>query len=137
MPRELISGGTGPIFRRVWLIVGWILVLAVVYLSVAHVVVRPPGLGGDKLGHLIAYGALTFWFSQLDQGRGARAQIVLAFVALGVSLEFVQGRLPYRSYDEIDMLANTAGVALGWLASPPRTPNILLWLEALVHRRGR
>lgn len=114
---------------------GWGLVAAVVYLSVAHLAGPPPVPGGDKLGHLVAYGALTFWFAQLIQAKRARAQIMLAFVALGVSLEFVQGTLPYRSYDEMDMIANTAGVALGWLAAPPRTPNILRWLEVLVEDR--
>jgi hypothetical protein len=33
--------------------------------------------------------------------------------------------------DPVDMVANAVGVALGWLAAPPRTPNVL---DRLVRR---
>jgi glycopeptide antibiotics resistance protein len=36
---------------------------------------------------------------------------------MGIGLEFTQGWLGYRTYDPFDMLANTIGVALGWMAS--------------------
>ena len=36
---------------------------------------------------------------------------------MGIGLEFIQGWLGYRTYDPFDMLANTIGVALGWMAS--------------------
>jgi hypothetical protein len=32
------------------------------------------------------------------------------------------------------MLANTAGVALGWVAAPPRTPNVLDRLSRRIAR---
>ena len=72
----------------------------------------PPG--SDKVGHLAAYGALMFWFAQLY---ARRVPWAAGFVVLGVALEFAQGWTGYRSFDVNDMLANTAGVGLGWGAA--------------------
>jgi glycopeptide antibiotics resistance protein len=36
---------------------------------------------------------------------------------MGVGLEFVQGWLAYRTFDTMDMAANTIGVLLGWGAA--------------------
>lgn len=87
------------------------MVAAVVWLSLAP---SPPQVdieGGDKLGHLAAYGVLMFWFAQLYARRMPWAA---AFVAMGVVLEFLQGWLGYRSFEVPDMLANSGGVLLGW-----------------------
>jgi glycopeptide antibiotics resistance protein len=89
------------------------MVAAVVWLSVTP---APPKLDfaqSDKLGHLIAYGALMLWFAQLYLGR-TRLLYAAAFIAMGIGLEFVQGALGYRSFDVFDMFANSLGVLLGW-----------------------
>ena len=36
------------------------------------------------------------------------------FIAMGVGLEFIQGMTDYRTYDVLDMAANSIGVLLGW-----------------------
>jgi VanZ family protein len=36
---------------------------------------------------------------------------------MGVGLEFIQGWLGYRSYEVLDMVANTIGVLLGLAAA--------------------
>lgn len=72
---------------------------------------------GDKLGHLAAYGSLMFWFALLYPERALRWRYALGFVAMGIGLEFVQGGLAYRTFDVLDMLANTIGVLLGWAAA--------------------
>ena len=71
----------------------------------------PPSAGNDKVGHFVVYGVLMFWFAQLY---ARRLPCAAGFVALGVALEFVQGSLGYRSFELYDMLANSAGVLLGW-----------------------
>lgn len=103
--------------RALALGVGWLMVAAIVWLSLAP---SPPTLDvafGDKLGHLAAYGGLMFWFCQLHAARNARLGHAAAFVALGIGLEFAQGATGYRSFEVMDMAANTLGVVLGWGAA--------------------
>jgi VanZ family protein len=103
--------------RVLWLAVGWAMVAAIVVGSLMH---SPPSLGfeqGDKLEHLASYGLVMFWFCQLYAARRARIGYALGFVLLGVALEFVQGWLGYRNFEVADMLADAAGVALGWGAA--------------------
>ena len=69
---------------------------------------------GDKLGHFLSYGFLMLWFCVLYRRKRVRAFYALGFVALGVALEFMQGNLGYRTFDLLDMAANTAGVMAGW-----------------------
>lgn len=98
--------------RRLWLAVGWGGVGLVVYLSLTP---NPPDMaavGGDKGGHLAAYGTLMLWFAQALRAR-ARLQCAAALVLLGLALEGLQGLSATRSLDALDALANGAGVLLG------------------------
>ena len=91
--------------------------LAILWLSLTP---RPPPVDfecSDKVGHFMAYGGLMFWFCQLYDARQIRIGYAVAFVAMGIGLEFVQGALGYRTYDAFDMLANSLGVLLGWAAA--------------------
>ena len=109
--------------RAVWLVIGWSLVSGIIWLSLTP---SPPSVGieySDKLGHLVAYGALMYWFCQLYALRTARLGYAIGFAAMGVALEFIQGALGYRTFELADMLANTVGVLLGWAVALmlPRT----------------
>ncbi len=100
-------------YRRIWLLLGWGMVAAVVVLSLIPVEVDL-GEGRDKLAHLAAYGGLSFWFGMVFGGRGRQLGIAVAFAAMGVALEFLQGLTDYRSFEVADMVANTVGAGLGW-----------------------
>jgi VanZ family protein len=103
--------------RPICLIAGWGWAAAIVWLSLTP---SPPKLDfeqGDKLGHFVSYGALMFLFCMVYRNRNARLLHAAVFVLMGVALEFIQGWLGYRTYDPFDMLANTVGVALGWMAA--------------------
>jgi VanZ family protein len=102
--------------RRAGLALGWAMVAAVVYLSLTPAPPRIDLEGGDKLGHLFAYAALTYWFCQF-YFHGSRVLYALGFVAMGVALEFAQGATGYRNFEVADMAANTLGVAAGWGAA--------------------
>jgi VanZ family protein len=122
--------------RPAWLAVGWLLVAIVIYLSVTS---RPPEIPfdeGDKYGHMLAYGALMLWFAQLYD-RGERWIAMLALIALGVALEFVQRWTGYRTFDLWDMAADTAGVVIGLVLAPPRLPNFLRVIERLLRPRAK
>ena len=103
--------------RAALLAIGWGGAAAIVWLSLTP---APPKLDfehGDKLGHFLAYGVLMFWFCLLYLKTRVRILYAAGFIALGIGLEFIQGWLVYRTYDPLDMLANTIGVALGWMTS--------------------
>ena len=117
--------------RRLWLSLGWALVLCVVFLSLTPAPVQVPVTGGDKLGHLLAYGSMMIWFSNLHANLRSRVLLAIGFAAMGVALEFVQGWTGYRTFDIADMAANAAGVLAGWALAPPRAPNFLRYIETL------
>lgn len=121
-------------WRRAWTIIGVGLVLVVVVLSLAPRLPEPGVEHLDKLHHLVAYFVLMNWFAQLHAGFGARAGLGAGFAALGLILEWLQGLSGYRDASALDAMANTAGVALGWIAAPPRLPNLLDWVTAKARR---
>ncbi len=107
----------GPRWRRTWLTLGWAWAAAIVWLSLTP---SPPTLDfehSDKLGHFLAYGGLTFWFCQLYPRARTRACYAAGFIALGVGMEFLQDMTDYRTFEVLDMAANTIGVFLGWAAA--------------------
>ncbi|TMG75272.1 MAG: VanZ family protein [Betaproteobacteria bacterium] len=115
-------------YRRVWLLLGWGMVAAVIVLSLIPVEVDLGG-GRDKLAHFAAYGGLSFWFGMIFGGRGLQLGIAVAFAAMGVALEFLQGLTEYRSFEIADMVANTVGAGLGWCLVQTPLRNGLGWLE--------
>ena len=116
--------------RRLWIALGCFLIASIIYLSLATVAVEINVAEGDKLGHLLAYGALMAWWSQLYVATATRLELGLIFVALGAAMELAQGFTPSRSPEWLDLAADTAGVLLGWLAAPPRIPNLYARLAA-------
>jgi VanZ family protein len=101
----------------IWLLVGWVLVLAVCGGSV----VPGDSLGevgriNDKLLHAGSYFVLMVWFAGLYPRR-LHGVIALVLLSLGVALELVQDTLASRYFDPLDVVANAAGVLLGLLLS--------------------
>lgn len=101
----------------------------ILYLSLTP---TPPQIGienGDKLGHLAAYGLVMLWFAQPYTALRQRIWLAIGMVALGVALEYAQRATGYRTFEVADMVADALGVAIGWLAAPPRLPNLLSWTK--------
>src|SRR5688572_4816947 len=98
-------------WRSMWLSSAWLLVGVVVYLSLVRLDIDMPAEGGDKVGHVLAYATLSFWFMQVYVTSAARVRIAVMLVALGIVMEILQGFTGYRTYDYADMVANTIGVA--------------------------
>jgi len=112
-----------------WQAAGWLGVGLIVYLSLTP---APPQINienGDKLGHLAAYGLVTLWFAQHHTGLRQRIGLAIGMVALGIAMEYAQRATGYRSFEVADMVADAIGVAIGWLAAPPRLPNLLSWAK--------
>jgi len=117
-----------------WWGLGWALVALVIFFSLEPKPPEVPGDPGNWSGHLIAYGTLAGWFTRLLYARRSRLLALALLVSMGVVLEFLQGMTGYRTYDPLDMLANTCGVLLGLLLAPPRLPNGLPTVERWLRR---
>ena len=97
--------------HRLWWVLGWLMVALILFLSLMP---SPPKVGdiSDKWQHTFAYALMMSWFAQLTL-RHWRTAVLL--VVMGVGVEILQGWSGLRYYEEMDMVANTAGVLLGWL----------------------
>jgi VanZ family protein len=115
--------------RRLWAIVGWAMVAAVNVLSLTPTDLPDIGLSHlDKGLHAITYAILMLWFTQLH-ARRTWVRIALAFIAMGVALELLQGQTSYRSFSYADMGANTAGVLAAWRLALAGSSTVLTRLE--------
>ncbi|MDX8378549.1 MAG: VanZ family protein [Gallionella sp.] len=101
--------------HRVWLTVGGVLVVVIIYVSLMHNPPAPLTFNNvDKLEHALSYALLTLWFGQIYHLTRTRVLLMVSLVGLGVALEYVQGWSGYRNFDVMDMLADGVGVLLGW-----------------------
>ena len=120
-------------WRKLWLLIGWLLVASVTYLSLVPDPPTLPVSAGDKVGHVLAYGTLMLWFLQLNPP-SRWAVLAAALVTIGIVLELVQGLSAARSAELLDVLANTAGVLCGWLLGHTRAATALQALERTLTR---
>jgi VanZ family protein len=118
--------------RRVWRTVGVGLVILVIWLSLTPHPIEVPVEHGDTLGHVAAYATLMFWFAQLDSRHRIRLAYAIGFVLLGVALEFAQRLTDYRTFEVADMCADAVGVLFAWVASPPRGPDVIGFVERML-----
>jgi hypothetical protein len=119
-----------------WRAIGAALIAFVIYQSLNLEPLEVTVVPGNVGGHLLAYGTLMWWHSQLADRPGMRGLLAAGFVLMGVLLEIAQYFTGYRTLDPADAFANAAGVALGWLLAPPRGPAILRRFEQALGRRG-
>jgi VanZ family protein len=120
--------------RRLWTILGWGLVGAVLVSSLIPLDVDL-NEGKDKVAHLVAYASLVFWFGMLYRGMLQQLAMLVAFSALGVVIEFVQGMTGWRSFELADMAANAIGAALGWGLLQTPLGFALEWIERVWVRK--
>ena len=94
--------------------IGWCLVGVIWWLSLTP---QPPHVDfeqSDKVGHFLAYGGTMFWFCALYRHPRTRLAYAIAFIAMGVAIEYIQGWTGYRDFEVYDMVADALGVLLGW-----------------------
>lgn len=116
-----------------WLLIGWVGVGLIVYLSLTSTPIRTTLAYGDKLGHLIAYALLMAWFVQIYQKRAWLMLHAVLLVLMGASLEFLQ-EMHGRYFEYADMAANAIGVLLGSLVVMTPWRDILLRMERRLAR---
>ena len=112
-----------------WRALGYGLILLVIYLSLKPFPLDIPIENGDKLGHWMAYTTLMAWFAWLYPNLCTRLVYAAEFLVLGIALEFAQGFTEHRTFELSDIVADTVGIALGWIAALLPLPNLLVLTE--------
>ena len=119
--------------RRLLLAGGWLFAAAIVVLSLMP---APPDIDvphGDKLGHLLAYGLLMFWFCFLYRYRYTRLAYGIGWIALAVVI--FGGWHPLRGMLGALLYGITKAVASFLQQTFPEVPVVLLnsfqWLLML------
>lgn len=125
-------------FRPLWLSLGWLLVASVWYLSLTP---SPPQIDigidfFDKISHFTAYAVMMGWFMQLYQVRRTRMFYALGFIAMGVSIEFLQGMGSARMFEVADMLANGFGVFLAFVFIHKKLSKVLCYCEQIITKKN-
>lgn len=125
-------------FRRLWIALGALLVLLVIFLSLAPAESVPdlPYCDSDKVKHFLAYACMMLWFGQIYKRRGASLLIASGLVFLGILLEHIQGSTGYRTFEYEDMAANGIGVVSGLCLSRTRLGDLFFIFEGLFSGRG-
>lgn len=117
-------------YAALWYVIGALLLLAIIIGSLVPVP-RIDAAPNDKLVHFLIYFLLMAWFGQLQSRRW---WLVLGFVSLGLLLELIQGQTRYRTFEWLDVIANSAGVLAAWAVVMTPLGQILnridQWLQA-------
>lgn len=116
-------------YKLLWLSIGYLMVVFVIYSSLSTSDLVLDIKVSDKLMHVLGYFGLMGWFMQIYRGRRAGFLLAVVFIAMGVALEFLQDLGGVRYFEVADMFANTLGVLLAWALSYTPVAGILLWLE--------
>ncbi len=106
------------------------MVIAVIFLSLTASYPAYLVIGDDlKLNHVLAYAVLMFYFVQLVLGTRSPWFFAVLFVTMGIALEYLQVQTGYRHFSYYDMLADSAGVSVGFLASKTPLKNSVAYID--------
>jgi VanZ family protein len=122
-------------YFKLWQTIGWLLVAAVIYLTLTPSPPHIDVLTHDKLQHGLGYLCLMLWFGQLYKP-ARHLQLAVSLIFLGIVLEVLQGVSGLRQFEFLDMLANSVGVLIGWLLNRTLLGTLLLRLEQRLGATG-
>jgi VanZ family protein len=118
-------------FSKLWLTLGWLLVAAVIFLSLWPKPPQPLEFEqSDKLAHCIAYMVLMLWFANIYRQRPHHLRLSATFFVMGVGLELLQTFSEYRTFSYGDIIANGFGVFLGFFLAKTHLAAFLTTLDA-------
>ncbi len=95
--------------------------LIFIYITIIYFSVKSPSGTSisipymDKVGHFIAYFVLGFTICLSIQSNLIRGIFIFISLSLGITLEFIQSRLPYRDMSFMDGVTNVIGLFCGVL----------------------
>lgn len=120
-------------FRR-WCLVlwclGWVLVSVALLMPVPTAVPQ----GSDLVVHGLMFAGMALAAASFCRHALWLALPALFTLGAGIGLEWAQGLVPYRTFDQLDAVANAAGAALGYLVA---VLLLLLWSRGPSAALGR
>ena len=107
-------------YRKLWLGLGLVIQLFILILSLWTFPVQldaPENI--DKLIHGVAFAFLMVWFTgaSVTSGKSRYGKIFLLLLAYGALMEILQSFAPSRFMSLGDLVADVAGLSLGWLVA--------------------
>lgn len=118
--------------QKIWLLIGLCYIVAIFYLCLRKTAPSAPVFPHfDKLLHFSAYFFLMSYFSQILKFKSYKKSLPL-FFTMGVLIEILQLISGYRSFELLDILANTLGLICGLILFGKLFPNIILSLEKIL-----
>ncbi len=119
--------------QKLWLLIGLIYIVVIFYLCLRRSTGTTPSFAHlDKIIHFSAYFIMMSYFAQILK-KSSYKKAFIAFLLMGVLIEFLQLMTGYRSFELLDMVANTSGLLMGWLIFGNYFSNILLFVEKLLN----
>lgn len=121
-----------PVFWR------WLAGILVIGIAIGSLMPKMPRLPFDDenwVMHAFSYGSVMALLARIHIASRGRFALCVALCLTGVTVEYLQRLTGYRSFDPADMVANSIGVMLGWLLSPPRVPSGLPAIEAMLFKK--
>ncbi|WP_241558882.1 VanZ family protein [Halobacteriovorax sp. HLS] len=119
--------------KILWLGLGITYIIAMFYFSLRYEKPgKPPFEHFDKILHFNAYLLLMGYFS-LTHEKKNHFKLLITFVLMGISIEFLQLASGYRSFELLDVVANTAGLICGGIISRTYFPNLITKLDSLLY----
>jgi len=116
-------------YKNLWLFIGYVLIAFVVYQTLtAHPVSAGVEIS-DKFLHTVGYFVMMGWFVQIYHSKRQKFYWAVFFIAMGITMEFLQDLSGVRFYEVNDMLANGLGVLLAWGLSATGFENCILIFE--------
>jgi VanZ family protein len=123
------TAGHDLIYRRWWLGGGILMLLVVLVLSLAPLsIVDVTPAVSDKVLHLLTYMIVMLWFCGVIRTE-RHGWLFAGLLVYGGVIEVLQSMTGYRSMDFEDLLANGAGLLLGWLFARRGLSQWCNWVE--------
>jgi len=119
-------------FPRFWLTLGWVFVIAALWVCLAPKDLSIGSGFNDKFMHALGYFSLMLWFAGIYSKQGYVFIALLLFV-MGLAVEFLQATMQVgREADALDVVANVCGIvvalAVSWLFLGGWTQRVETWI---------
>ncbi|WP_372655555.1 VanZ family protein [Halobacteriovorax sp.] len=118
---------------KLWLFIGLSYIAVIFYLCLKRTEPSiPPFQHIDKVIHFSAYFLMMSYFVQITKKESYK-NIFIIFFLIGVLIELLQLMSGYRSFELLDILANTTGLVIGLVTFGKFFSNIILYIEKLLN----
>ena len=103
-------------YARTWLVAGLVLLAFGLVSALSPVPAVVGAVFNDKLLHATGFLVFMLWFGGVIEARFAPF-LVVGLSSYGLLIELLQSLTPARQAEVLDLVADVAGVLLGWVLS--------------------